>query len=102
MKTKHTEERIGYTANNSDCCKRAEVPSDEELVALSDMREIKTRVKELKRRLSEISLHKDEYLEEKLRLEKEISALKSEWDELERKREKAAHNRMIMLGHERI
>jgi len=101
MKTKHTEERIGCATNN-DCCKEAEVPSDEEVAALNNMREIKTRVKELKKRLFEISLHKDEYLEEKLRLEKEISALKSEWNELEQKREKAAYDRMIMLGHERV
>jgi predicted nuclease with TOPRIM domain len=101
MKTEHTEEQIGCATNNSNCCKRTEVPSDEEVAALSDMREIKIRVKELKKRLSEISSLKGEYLEEKSRLEKELTALKSDWNELEQKREKAAHNRMIMLGYDK-
>ena len=102
MKTEHTEKQIGCATNNSNCCKRAEVPSDEELAALSDMREIKARVKDLKKRLSEISRHNSEYLIEKSRLEKEMRELKSEWNELEQKKEKAAHDRMIMLGHEKV
>ena len=102
MKPEHTEEQIGCATNNGNCCKRAEVPSDEKVATLSDMREIKARVKELKKRLSDISLHNGEYLVEKSRLEKEMTELKSEWNELEQKREKAAHDRMIMLGHEKI
>jgi len=99
MKTEPIEEQIGCATNNSNCCKRAEVPSDKEVAALSDMREIKARVKELKKRLSAISLHKGEYLEEKSRLEKEMTELKAEWSELEEKRKKAAHDRMILLGY---
>ena len=86
MKTEHTEEQIGCATNNSNCCKRAEVPSDEELAALSDMREIKTRVKELKKRLSEISRHNDEHLIEKSRLEKEMKEAKELRQELRRTR----------------
>ena len=101
MKTERTEERIGCATNNSNCCKKAEVPSDEELAALNHIREIKTRVKELKKRLSEIYLQNGEFLMERSRLEKEMKALKSEWNELELKKEKAAHDRMIMLGYEK-
>jgi predicted nuclease with TOPRIM domain len=102
METEHTEEQTGCATNNSNCCKRAEVPSDEEVAALMGMREIKARVKELKKRMSEISLYNGEYLMEKSRLEKEMTELKSEWNELEEKRRRAAHDRMIMLGHEKI
>ncbi len=102
MKTERTEEKIGCATNNSDCCKKAEVPSDDEVAALSDMREIKARVKELKKRQSETSLHKGEYLGEKSRLEKEMTDFKAEWSKLEEKRKRAAHDRMIMLGHEKI
>jgi predicted nuclease with TOPRIM domain len=102
MKRERTEEKIGCATSNSDCCKRVEVPSDEEVAALSDMREIKARVKELKKRQSEISLHKGEYLGEKSRLEKEMIELKTEWSELEEKRKRAAHDRMVMLGHDKI
>jgi predicted nuclease with TOPRIM domain len=101
METEHAEKQTRCATNNSNCCKRAEVPSDEEVAALSDMREIKVRAKELKKRLSEISLYHGEYLMEKSKLEKEMRELKSEWNELEEKRKRAAHDRMIMLGHEK-
>jgi len=101
METEHEEDKIGCSTDNSNCCKRAEVPSDEEVEALSGMREIKARVKELKKRLSEISSSNGKYPMEKSRLEKEITELKSEWNELEQKREKAARDRMILLGHEK-
>ena len=39
MRIERTEEKIGCATNNSDCCKRAEVPSDEEVAALSDKRD---------------------------------------------------------------
>jgi hypothetical protein len=101
MKTEHKGEQIGCATGDSICCKRAEVPSDEEVAALRDMRDVKARVKELKKRQSEISLHQGEYLEEKSRLEKEMTELKIEWSRLEEKRKKAAHERMILLGHDK-
>ena len=95
------EEKIGCAAGNSDQCKRHEVPSDEEVAVLNQMREIKTRAKELKKRQSEIFLHKDEYLGEKSSLEKKLAELKTEWDRLEEKRKRAAHDRMISLGYDK-
>ena len=100
MKTEPKEEQIGCTINNN-CCKRAEVPSDEEVEALHAMREIKTRVKEIKKRRAEILLHEDEYLEEKSMLEKEMTELKEDWHQLEEKRKRAAHDRMVLLGHDK-
>ena len=85
------------------CCKKLEVPSEDEMVALNAMRAIKDRVRDLKKRLSEISSsQKDENSDEALRLEKEMAKLKLEWNEWEEKRKKAAKERMILLGHEEV
>jgi predicted nuclease with TOPRIM domain len=75
------------------CCKRLEVPSEDEVVALNAMRAIKDRVRDLRKRLSEIS-------ESILELEQEMAELKVQWNDWEEKREKAARERMILLGHE--
>jgi hypothetical protein len=58
-------------------------------------------LKELKKRQSEISLNKGEYLEEKSRLKMEMTELKEEWCKLDEKRKKAAHDRMILLGYDK-
>jgi hypothetical protein len=85
------------------CCKKLEVPSEDEVVALSAMRAIKERVRELKKRLSELSSsQKDEDKEEALELEKKIEELRAQWNEWEEKRKKAAKERMILLGHEEV
>ena len=84
------------------CCKKLEVPSEDEVVALNAMRAIKERVRELKMRLSEISSsQKDEDKAEALELQKKIEELKVQWNEWEEKRKKAAKQRMILLGHEK-
>jgi predicted nuclease with TOPRIM domain len=101
MKNALKKERTGRTTHNSDSCTRTKVPSEEELAILNDMREIKARVKELKKRQSEISLRKGEYLEEKSRLEKEMKELKTEWNVLDEKGKRAAHDRMISLGYDK-
>jgi hypothetical protein len=84
------------------CCKKLEVPSEEEVVALNAMRAIKERVRDLKKRLSEVSSsHKEEERREALELAKKMEALKAQWNEWEKKRKKAAKERMILLGHEK-
>ena len=72
-------------------------------MALNAMRAIKARVRGLKRRLSEISsLDKDDHNEEAFKLEEEMAELKAEWNEWEEKRKKAARERMILFGHEKV
>jgi len=90
--------------NLSSCqssCRPVEVPTEDELNALNAMRAIKERVRYLKKRLSEIA-HSDRGhdVEERPMLEEEMAQLKTEWDRWEQKREKAARERMILLGHE--
>jgi hypothetical protein len=66
------------------------------------MRAIKERVRDLKKRLSEVSSsHKEEDRAEALELEKKLEALKAQWNEWEEKRKRAAKERMILLGHEK-
>jgi hypothetical protein len=97
-----TKKTMGTSTEIDSCCKKLEVPSEEEVMALNAMRAIKERVRELKKRLSEISsLQKDEDKEEVLELEKKIEGLKAQWNEWEERKEKAAKERMISLGHEK-
>ena len=82
-------------------CRGIDVPTEDELVALNAMRAVKNRVRGLKKRLSEIrSSGRDEDIEEILNLERQIAQLKVEWNAWEEKREKAAKERMVLLGHE--
>jgi hypothetical protein len=82
-------------------CGDKKVPSDDELVALNAMRGIKNRVRDLKRRLTEISSCRgEEHTEEIAAIEKEMAQLKVEWNAYEKRRKKAAKERMIRLGHE--
>lgn len=96
--------KIKETAAEVDsCCKKMEVPSEDEVVALNAMRAIKERVRDLKKRLSEISSsRKGKDKAEALELEEKMEKLKGEWNEWEEKRKKAAKVRMILLGHEEV
>lgn len=92
---------MGASEEGDSCCKKLEVPSEEEVVALNAMRAIKARVRELKKRLSAISSSRNEGDRVKaIELEKRMETLRAEWNEWENKRKKAAAERMILLGHE--
>lgn len=83
-------------------CQPVEVPTKDELTALTALRDIKRRVREIKKMLSEISSRgKDVEAKMKKELESEISQLKIEWEEWEKKKDYAARERMILLGHEK-
>jgi len=100
MTNKKTE---GTLKEVDTCCKKMEVPSEDEVVALNAMRSIKERVRDLKMRLSEISSsEKEEDKAEALELKKKMQALKAKWNAWEEKRKKAAKERMILLGHEEV
>jgi hypothetical protein len=94
---------MGVSEEVDSCCKKIEVPSEDEVVALNAMRAIKERVRQLKTRLSEMSSsNRDEEKGEALALEEQMEELKAEWNEWEEKRKKAAKERMILLGHEKV
>ena len=79
-------------------CKPIEIPTDDEVKALNALRDIKDRVRSLKN----LMIEKDNnsgYGEGKEKLESELLKLKTEWKEWEKKREYAARERMIALGH---
>jgi hypothetical protein len=83
-------------------CAKVEVPSQEELSALQAMRRVKERVRTLRGRLSAVSSGKIAATpSERVALEEEIKKLRSEWDILEEVRKQAAHERMVLLGHEK-
>jgi hypothetical protein len=94
---------MGVSEEVDSCCKKTEVPSEDEVVALNAMRAIKERVRQLKTRLFEMSSsNRDEEKGEALALEEQMEELKAEWNEWEKKRKKAAKERMILLGHEKV
>jgi predicted nuclease with TOPRIM domain len=82
-------------------CKKIEVPTEEEVCVLNELRCIKERVRELKKKISDLSAGivggtRDDLMD----LEKEMADLKEEWLSWEEKRQQAAKERMIILGHE--
>ena len=75
-------------------CKKIDVPTDEEVCALNELRCIKDRVRELKKKISELSAGvvagtRDDLLI----LEKEMADLKEEWLSWEEKRQQAARRK---------
>lgn len=84
-----------------ETCHQVEVPSEKEVMALNEMRVIKDRVREIKRRLSDLDDNeRDENVRERGGLQTELKRLKAEWVEWENRRQEAARERMILLGHE--
>lgn len=82
-------------------CSKREVPDEKELEALKAMRTIKDRVRSMRKRIAEVSASNEEgHIEEIQRLEGEIARLKDDWKLWDKKRERAARERMIALGHE--
>lgn len=79
-------------------CKPVEIPTDNEVEALDRLREIKKRVREIKKDLSMMP-SEDSFYEKRLEAENELRRLKTEWDQWMKKRDKAARERMIALGH---
>ncbi|MBW1722840.1 MAG: hypothetical protein JRH13_11445 [Deltaproteobacteria bacterium] len=81
-------------------CGKMNIPTDEELEALGALRRIKERVRAIKEKMAAISPSEGEKERELLdSLEKELERLREEWRRWERKKEDAARERMIKLGH---
>ncbi len=88
----------------SDCvhrCRKIDVPTEEEVCALNELRYIKERLRELKKKISDLSAGPVSGTQDDLvTLEKEMADLKEQWLSWEEKRQQAARERMIILGHE--
>ena len=85
----------------STCPGKIEVPTEAETAILAEMKSIKERVRELKRRLNQLTaLGSGENAHEAGELKQELARFKAEWEELDRKRQKAAKVRMARLGQE--
>lgn len=86
--------------NCENHCRRIEVPTEDELVALNAMRAIKQEVKLLKERLRALPQTLPESLQERIELQEKLGRFKLEWEDWEKKRKAAAKKRMVLLGHE--
>lgn len=82
-------------------CKKIDVPTEEEVCALNELRCIKERVRELKKKISDLSAGLMAGTRDDLMiLERQMEDLKEEWLSWEEKRQQASKERMIILGHE--
>ena len=91
---------IGDTCSHH--CGGSEVPTEDEVVVLNEMRALKDRVKSIKKKMSEISSSDDGSKREVLEgLESDLARFKTEWNNLDARRQEAARQRMIILGHEK-
>ena len=83
------------------CTGKIEIPTKRELEALAKMKTIKERVRELK---GAINLFQEAEHENNLaaisEAKQELARMKIEWETWENERKQAAHERMILLGHE--
>lgn len=85
------------------CPGKIEVPTVKEREALAGMKSIKERVRALKKRLALLEVSdSDENAGEVMELKEELAGLKADWNRWEEKRQKAAKERMILLGHEEV
>lgn len=83
----------------TSCPGEVEVPTAKELEALNRLREIKKKVRERKKALAQL---KATGPKDKIgALEEELLELREQWEKWEKKRDQAARERMILLGHER-
>jgi len=78
-----------------DGCARAcgphEIPTQKEKEALDALRGIKQRVREVKEQLEGAPGNEA--------LEQELKGLREEWDTWQKRKEEAARERMVLLGH---
>lgn len=82
-------------------CRRIQVPTEEELVALNAMRAIRREAKLLKEQLQSLpETNGPDSLTERIELQKKLDRYKLEWNGWEEKRKAAAKRRMVLLGHE--
>ena len=88
-----------------DCaqdCKKIEVPTEEEVNALNELKCIKNQVREVRKKISDLSVGvvAEATWDDLMDLEKQMADLKEKWLVWEEKRQQAARERMITLGHE--
>ncbi len=83
------------------CPGAIKVPTEKEREALDNLREIKMKVRELKERLGRLQSEKAGKDEgEVTAINALLNELREQWDKWQKKREEAATERMILLGHE--
>jgi hypothetical protein len=82
-------------------CGGIQVPTEDELVALNAMRSVREKARVLSRQLVRLAgSPAGKEGPEGDRMRQELDRLKREWHEWERRKERAANERMILLGHE--
>ena len=82
------------------CPGKVEIPTKKEQEALAELRKIKEKVRQTKSLLKKLKTSFGAENKERInQLESELGRLKEQWDMWEGRRQSAAKERMIMLGH---
>ena len=81
-------------------CKGVQVPTDKEVAVLNAIRSLKEEAKVVKKKMEAIkSSEKHTGGESLASLQGKMALFRKEWEALDKKREEAARERMIVLGH---
>lgn len=92
----------GFTTlppGSGKCAGKADVPTARELRVLKEMRDLKARVRDLKARRERL-VQAQGAEKEIAAIEEDLAGMRRRWEALEKERDAAAHERMVLLGHE--
>jgi hypothetical protein len=91
----------GQVCGSKSLCGGIEVPSDDELVALNAMRSLREKAKTIREKMDQLERNGGVGdRSERVRMRQELDRLRMEWREWEKKKNRAARERMTLLGHE--
>ncbi|RJR18811.1 MAG: hypothetical protein C4582_11220 [Desulfobacteraceae bacterium] len=84
------------------CPGSIEIPTQKEQKALERLRTIKKSVRELKERLGKLESNVQEIDHQEIsRIKTALEELREDWGKWQQRREQAAADRMVLLGHEK-
>jgi hypothetical protein len=90
-------------ATRVGCPGPIEVPTEAEREALMALKSIKERGRTLKKRIASLQgTNRPEGAATLLQMKEEMVELRTEWKRWEAKKQKAARERMVLLGHETV
>jgi len=83
------------------CAGKIKVPTDKEVSALTEMRNIKSKVKAIRENIKLLNESGDEDARAGIsEMESELARYKNKWKEWQQRHKEAVRERMIILGHE--
>lgn len=83
------------------CAGKIDIPTETEIEALNEMRNIKSRVKAVKEQIRQLAGSENEEARDRIsELEKDLKRYRNQWLAWQERHRQAVRERMIILGHE--